>query len=289
MLKIFRNEKGIRQADEQKEYIIKLEESVQKYEAKLYKMQLENENLKEENIKKDAEKEKIELEANEKLNQLSYTIDYINSATCNQASATQQTSATIQEIASTLQEISIRVNSARESAITNSGVMDEFSDRINNINVNTFKLDADMDHMNKIIETINSISAQTNLLSLNAAIEAARAGESGKGFAVVAAEVRKLSEQAKGSSLEIIKMIENIKKQVKQITMDIGTSSQMAEKLKQSNVVRIDNITVIDTKVEGVAADSEELSAMSEELTASISEISDKIKEVTIILEKEEV
>ena len=48
-----------------------------------------------------------------------------------------------------------------------------------------------------IIQTITSISSQTNILALNATIEAARAGEHGKGFAVVAEEIQKLSEQTK--------------------------------------------------------------------------------------------
>ena len=173
--------------------------------------------------------------------------------------------------------------------------MKNISDKINETN-------SAIAEIGSAVQAIETIAAQTNLLSLNASIEAARAGEAGRGFAVVADEIRTLADSSAESAKEIKQIIENvialsngtvdISNRVFDVISkeqaDIETAQEKFNVLSESveaSIAEIDTIrqmavTLDQIKVE-LANTTTELGAISEELGASAQEVAASCQTVT--------
>lgn len=90
-----------------------------------------------------------------------------------------------------------------ESSQTSSDIISEIIEQVRDTNQAIASI-------NEAVELISDITAQTNLLSLNASIEAARAGQAGKGFAVVASEIKQLADQSSDGTDTIKNIADNI-------------------------------------------------------------------------------
>ena len=146
----------------------------------------------------------------------------------------------------------------------------------------------EVNKINELLESILKITAQTNMLALNASIEAARAGDAGRGFAVVAGEVGNLAEAS-------AKLVENIKTTVDFIQKSVGIlisdSSEMLKFIDKTVLADYKKLETIGDQYNSDASEFNnimiELSAISEELSSSMITISENVKEVQKATEEE--
>ncbi|WP_368483347.1 methyl-accepting chemotaxis protein [Paenibacillus amylolyticus] len=136
-----------------------------------------------------------------------------------------------------------------------------------------------------MVESISEISAQTNLLSLNAAIEAARAGEHGRGFEVVATEVRKLSDQSAKSAEQISTLVAAINKGMSDAMQSMGEVT--AEVQEGIELVHRAGGTFEEIReaVSNVAGQTQEVSASIEQMAAGVEQINVSMKTIMEVTE----
>lgn len=222
----------------------------------------------------------VSTEVKENTSQVTSTMEELAAGTEKQASAAADLTESMQTFTNSIElttEESLQLQRSSQSVqqLTLSGrsLMEQSTDQmatINRLMMDSVQkvegLNEQSAEISNLVSVIDAISAQTNLLALNAAIEAARAGEAGKGFAVVADEVRKLAEQVQHSVSDISSIVARIQGETQNVTKSLQTgyeevvkgSAQIAETGTTFNHIS----DAVDTMLQSIDAISSNLSTV---------------------------
>ncbi len=107
---------------------------------------------------------------------------------------------------------------------------------------------------------IARISAQVNILAINAKIEAARAGASGRGFAVVAAAISDLSKQTDSAAGSITGNIASLTKWIKTVQTESATVGSEADGVIQDSEQSDAALTEIAGRVRSTLVEARRIS-----------------------------
>jgi len=208
------------------------------------------------------------------------------------ATAMNEMTATVKEVASNAGSASASTTEASDVAQEGSQFVDATIATINSLSSNigassdaVNSVEVKVEGIGSVVDTIRSISEQTNLLALNAAIEAARAGEAGRGFAVVADEVRNLAKRTQDATVEIQGMIEQLQKSAQQAVELMGKSVKEAD-------TGVDQVTQAGSKLSGIVEKVHHISDMNyqiasaaEEQTTVAADINENLEQVKEVVE----
>jgi methyl-accepting chemotaxis protein len=167
--------------------------------------------------------------------QIAASARQLESTVAEQAASIREVTATTKKISGTSEDLMRTMGGVSDTASDTAGMAEEGRDSLNRMQLSmrafieatgyiSSKLGIINEKANKIsgvVTTINKISDQTNLLSLNAAIEAEKAGEYGKGFSVVAREITRLSDQTAIATKDIEYMVKEMQSSVSSGVMEM--------------------------------------------------------------------
>lgn len=205
--------------------------------------------------------------------QIAVATEEVAKRTTEEVTATETIRELVQESVTQIQNVSGASVRMTKASNATSGRVEEGGSRVEALNVQMQELNQKMDaiacsitelseentRIVQILATLDEITEQTNLLSLNASIEAARAGEHGKGFAVVATEIRNLSETSGQFTDQIHDILNGIQKKTELVTREIEAGQQSVEECSQ-------HVSDVDVSFRKISDNTAEVLAQSESI-----------------------
>ena len=185
-----------------------------------------------------------------------------------QAEAVEQSTAAIEQMMASLRSVARIVQEKQEAAAQLYRQAGENETQLTTTSAQIGEVVDLVGKIGSITQVIGQLTAQTNLLAMNAAIEAAHAGDAGAGFAVVAEEIRNLASNSGASSREIRTLVKEIIARVE----TAGASTTRSVEAFRQLYEEIDRVSRAFSELSGTV---EELTGGSNEILAAMHTLQD--------------
>lgn len=260
------------------------------------------------------------------VSEITVSLTQVTSGAAETSSAVSETTTTVEEVKQTVYLSSEKTRNVSSSAkqsleISKSGSMATentlegmkiINSQMQAIAESIIALSEQSQNISELIESVDTISEQSNILAVNASIEAAKAGEHGKGFSIVAQEIKNLAEQSKQGTKQVRNILKDIQKAASTAVMttekgikfvdagmkqaveageaihllmeNINISSQAAIQIEASSQQQLVGMDQVAMAMEGInQASIQNVDSMKqlEEATRSLQEMGNRIKQLT--------
>lgn len=184
-----------------------------------------------------------------------------------------------EHLSSTLSEVVSNSNLVLESLRQNKEALDEMkqfcvesTEESNIMKADMAELQSKIEEVKNAVMSINGISSQINLLSLNASVEAARAGAAGKGFGVVASEIHTLYEATTVMIKDMEKSLNNIGVASGRTVKSVALTASSLDNIRHNVEDVVKRNDESSDKINQVVSDISRVAGASEEIGVSINE-----------------
>lgn len=233
-------------------------------------------NLNIENITDEFEKINKSIERSvEAVNQINIQVKTLVQDNNSQVSAINESTDAVTNMIRGIEQIKENAVSRSRIAAEMGGFVADGDEKIAATNKILGEVMNQLDQIKEIVTIINSVSAQTNLLSMNAAIESAHAGEYGKGFAVVAEEIRSLAISTANNAKKITESIKGTIEAVTEANRSSMLASEAFAKVSSHSEEMISAFAAITGEIENINGQTKHIT----EKTSITASTADKINQ----------
>ncbi len=178
------------------------------------------------------------------------------------------------------------LTAAREKAGAIVQALKASTDNYEVTNTAVEKLHDRIRRIEKIVDTIQNVSIQTNMLAVNGFVEAATAGEHGRGFSVVAGDIRNLANESAENADKIKDLVREIQNQMNRVISDLKQSETAAREANGNVVLVVQKNDLVTGAVDDINQHGAAAAAALQAMAKGIEAGRETVEEVAQMIEK---